>query len=92
VEEYDGEEVDSAKGPAGIGSCTTVSTIGAAISPAAANFAGAAVGRRATASAIASTTSVGRTTTASAGTPGAAPATAAAVSAAARYRRQGKAG
>jgi hypothetical protein len=49
VEEYDGEKVDSAKGPAGIGSCTTVSSVGTA----AANLIGAAVGCRATTSAAA---------------------------------------
>jgi hypothetical protein len=31
VEEYDGEKVDSAKGPAGIGSYTTVSSVGAVV-------------------------------------------------------------
>jgi hypothetical protein len=51
--EYDGEKVESAKGPAGIGSCTTVSSVGVAASSAAANVIGAAVGCRAATSAAA---------------------------------------
>jgi hypothetical protein len=51
VEEYDGEKVDSAKGPAGIGNYTT--SVGSAASSAAANFIGATVGCRAATSAAA---------------------------------------
>ena len=74
MEEYDGEKVDSAKGPAAIGSRTTVASTGAPVGCRAATSARASVGTASAGAPIASigaatvTTAIGAATAAAAAT------------------------